>query len=216
MARELGLLYLDTGAMYRAVALAFLRAGRTVSPAAAAALLPKVHIGIEYVDGEMQVFLNGEDVSAAIRQPEVGQMASRVSTLRAVREKLVAEQRRIGRSHPEGVVLDGRDIGTVVFPDADLKVFMVADPDVRSRRRLRDLRAQGHEATFEDVLREIEERDRQDRERDLAPLRRADDAITLDTTDRSFDDQVQFVVQRARERADPSAVKNCSPMDDAA
>jgi cytidylate kinase len=164
----------------------------------------------------MQVFLNGEDVSAAIRQPEVGQMASRVSTLRAVREKLVAEQRRIGRSHPEGVVLDGRDIGTVVFPDADLKVFMVADPDVRSRRRLRDLRAQGHEATFEDVLREIEERDRQDRERDLAPLRRADDAITLDTTDRSFDDQVQFVVQRARERADPSAVKNCSPMDDAA
>lgn len=216
VARELGLLYLDTGAMYRAVALAFLRAGRRATPEAAADLLAGVHIGIAYVDGDMRVFLNDEDVSAAIRQPEVGQMASRVSTLRAVRDKLVAEQRRIGRGHPEGVVLDGRDIGTVVFPDADLKIFMVADPDVRARRRLQDLRAQGHEATFEDVLREIEGRDRQDRERDLAPLRRADDAVTLDTTGRRFDEQVQFVVQKARERAPHKVVENCSPTDDAA
>jgi cytidylate kinase len=216
VSRELGLLYLDTGAMYRAVALAFLRAGRSATPEAAAAVVPGLRIEVDHVNGRMHVFLDGEDVTTAIRQPEVGTMASRVSTLRTVREKLVAEQRRIGRSHPDGVVLDGRDIGTVVFPDADLKIFMVADPAVRARRRLRDLEAQDVDASFEEVLREIEARDRQDRERALAPLRQADDALMLDTTDRDFEDQVQFVVRHARERAPRESVENCSPTDDAA
>jgi cytidylate kinase len=216
VARELGLLYLDTGAMYRAVALAFLRAGREATPQAAADLLPDLRIEVDHVDGQMHVRLDGEDVTQAIRQPEVGTMASRVSTLRAVREKLVAEQRRIGRSRPDGVILDGRDIGTVVFPDADLKIFMVADAAVRARRRLRDLQEQGVEAAFDEVLQEIEERDRQDRERALAPLRQADDALVVDTTDRAFEQQVQFVVQHARERTSRESVENCSPTDDVA
>ncbi len=129
-------------------------------------------------------------------------MASRVGMLAAVREKLVAEQRRLGTvySQDPGVVLEGRDIGTVVFPDAEVKIFLVADPEVRARRRQAELAAGGTPIAFEVVLAEIQQRDRQDRERALSPLRKADDAIELDTSHRSIDGQVQFVIDRARER----------------
>jgi len=189
--------------MYRAVALAFLRSGADATTEEASRLLPKLTIDIRYQDGEMQVVLDGSVVSEAIRDPKVGQMASRVSTLPTVRDKLVAEQQRIGQTFREnpGVVIDGRDIGTVVFPDADLKIFMVADAKVRAKRRQAELAEKGTVMPFEEVLAEMQQRDRQDSERALSPLRRADDAIDLDTTHCTLGDQIQFVIDKAGERA---------------
>lgn len=203
VARRLGYTYLDTGAMYRAVALAFLRVDAPPTPEVAQHLLPDLRIDVAYRAGEMHVLLNEEDVTEPIRTQEVGNMASTVSTLRAVREKLVREQRRVARGHEAtegGVVVDGRDMGTVVFPDAEVKIFMVADVKERARRRQADYAKLGIDVSFEDVLEEIEERDRKDRERDIAPLRRAEDAIELDTTHRGFEEQVEFVIDCAKRR----------------
>lgn len=208
MAERLGYLYLNTGAMYRAVALAFLRQGAAASPEHAAALLPVLRLDVRYEGGSMQVLLDGEDVTDELGRPEVGQGASAVATLAAVREKLVAVQQRLGQRYRRepGVVLEGRDIGTIVFPDAEVKIFMGADPEVRAQRRHAELVSKGIAAAFETVLAEILQRDRQDRERTLSPLRKADDAIDLDTTHRSIEAQVQFIVDRVRERADRQEV----------
>jgi cytidylate kinase len=204
VAKETGYLYLDTGAMYRATALAFLRRDREATSEAARAVLPDVQLGVKHERGEMRILLGDDDVTRAIRTPAISRLTSTISELHPVREKLVEEQRRIARRFASeeggGVVIDGRDIGTVVFPDADVKVFVVADPEVRARRRKRDLEADEVSVSFEEVLADIKERDRQDRRRDIAPLRRAEDAIELDTTHRSVEEQVQFVVDRIRER----------------
>lgn len=202
VARRLGYLYLNTGAMYRTVALAFLRADTEVSPEGADAVLSTIRLDVRREAGDLRLFLGGEDVTKRIAQPDVAQMASRVGALAAVRAKLVAEQRRLGRLYAQdpGVVLEGRDIGTVVFPEADVKIFMIADPAVRARRRQAELAAAGTLVPVETVLAEIEQRDRQDRERALSPLRKADDAIELDTSRRSIDAQVQVVVDLVRER----------------
>jgi len=204
VADRLGYLYLDTGAMYRAVALAFLRADAAPTDDAATDLLPDLRIDIRYDGDAMRVHLNGEDVTEAIRTQAVGTMASRVSQLAAVREKLVREQRRIAAERVAaegGVVLDGRDMGTVVFPDADVKIFMVADARVRAERRHAEYTAQGRDVSLDAVHKEIMERDRQDRNRELSPLQKADDAVELDSTDRSIDEQVEFVVNRVRANA---------------
>lgn len=207
VARRMGFLYLDTGAMFRAVALVFLRAGADPTDAAAADLLEGCEIQVTH-DGEtMRIALDGEDVSEAIRRPEVGAMASDVAKLAAVRAYLLAEQRRIGHAHAEGgVVLDGRDIGTVVFPEADVKIFMVADPDVRAARRRDELARRGHDAPLQTVREDLLRRDRQDAGRAIAPLRRADDAVELDTSRRSFEEQVQFVIDKIRERQEKAPV----------
>lgn len=202
VADRLNHLYLDTGAMYRAVALAFLRADAKPTADAAERFLPDVRISVQHDDaGDMRVALNGDDVTRQIRTQEVGTMASQISTLRAVREKLVAEQRRIGREQDAttgGVVLDGRDTGTVVFPEADLKVFMTADLEERARRRQAQYAEEGRHVPLAAVCQEIESRDKKDRERDLAPLRKADDAVVLDTTDKGIDEQVDFVVDHVK------------------
>ena len=207
VARRMGFLYLDTGAMFRAVALAFLRAEADPTDAAAPGVLDGLGIQVTH-DGEtMRIALDGEDVSEAIRRPEVGAMASDVAKLAAVRAFLLAEQRRIGHGHaPGGVVLDGRDIGTVVFPEADVKIFMVADPDVRAARRRDELARRGHDAPLQAVREDLLRRDRQDAGRALAPLRRADDAVELDTSRRSFEEQVQFVIDKIRERQEKAPV----------
>lgn len=187
--------------MYRAVALAFLQADAAPTATAADALLPDLRIDIRYAEGEMRVLLNGDDVSTIVRTQAVGAMASRVSQLAAVRDKLVDEQRRIASEREAaegGVVLDGRDMGTIVFPDADVKIFMVADVAVRAQRRQAEYAEQGRSVPIEEVRQEIIERDRQDRERELSPLQKAEDAIELDTTDRTIGEQVDFVVQRVR------------------
>jgi len=201
VAERLGYLYVDTGAMYRAVALAFLQADAAPTADAAGALLPNLRIDIRYAEGEMRVLLNGDDVSSIVRRQPVGAMASKVSQLAAVRDKLVDEQRRIASEREAaegGVVLDGRDMGTVVFPNADLKIFMVADVAVRAQRRQAEYAEQGRSVPIEEVRQEIIERDRQDRERELSPLQKAEDAIELDTTDRTIAEQIDFVVQHVR------------------
>jgi len=201
VANHLGYLYLDTGAMYRTVALAFLRSGTPPTADGAAALLPDIRVSVAHVDGAMHVALNGDDVTRQIRTQAVGEMASQISTLRAVREKMVAEQRRIGHKQDKtvgGVVLDGRDTGTVVFPNADLKIYMTADLEERARRRQAQYANDGRDVSLETLCEEIAARDQKDRERDLAPLRKADDAVVLDTTNRSIDEQVTFVVDHVK------------------
>lgn len=201
VAARLDFVYLDTGAMYRAVALAFLRRGAAATPEGAETVLPDLDVGVQYVSDTMKVFLNDEDVTEHIRSSEVGAVVSQVSTLEPVRAYMVEEQRRIGREQDErhgGVVLDGRDTGTVVFPDAPVKIFMVADLDERARRRLQEYERAGEDVSFEEVRAELEARDRKDRSRDIAPLRRPEDAITLDTTDRTIEEQVAFVVDHVK------------------
>jgi cytidylate kinase len=203
VAQKVGLLYLDTGAMYRAVALAFLRAGIEPDPAEAERVLDALHVDVDHdEDGAMRVTLDGDDVTGELRAPAVTRRASEVSALPAVREKLVEEQRRIAaacEAEGGGVVLDGRDIGTIVFPEADVKIFLVADAEVRARRRRAELLEKNGEAPpLEEVLENIRRRDAQDRAREMSPLRQAEDAVALDTTERSIEEQVEFVAQRVR------------------
>lgn len=209
VAARLGYLYLDTGAMYRAVALAFLRADAEMTDAAAERLLADLRIDLVHAPEGLRVLLDGEDVSEAIRRSDVGAAASRVAMLPAVRRKLVDEQRRAARAYEAtggGVVLDGRDIGTVVFPDADLKLFVVADPHERARRRHLELAARGEDVALPDVLEEMLQRDRQDEARAHAPLRKAEDAIEIDTTRMGFDEQVDLVLSLVEERRKLSSV----------
>ena len=200
-AARLGYVYLDTGAMYRAVALGFLRADAPATADGADAVLPTLEVDVRYRADTMCVYLGDEEVTDRIRTAEVGSVVSDISTLAPVREYMVEQQRRIGREQADrqgGVVLDGRDTGTVVFPNAPVKIFMVADIEERARRRLEENEAAGETVSFEDVRAEIEQRDRQDRTRDIAPLRRAEDAMVLDTTDCTIDEQVDFVVDRVK------------------
>lgn len=202
VADHLGYVYLDTGAMYRTVALGFLRADVSPTPDAARDLLPSLKVDVQYRADTMRVFLDEEDVTDHIRSPEVSAVVSDISTLKPVRERMVREQRRIGFEKEEahgGVVLDGRDTGTVVFPAADVKIFMEADLGERARRRQKEYAAEGKDIPLSQVREEISRRDEQDRNREIAPLRRADDAIGLDTTDLTIEGQVAFVVDRVKE-----------------
>lgn len=203
VAEALDYVYLDTGAMYRAVALRFLQTDTEPTPEAAQQLLGALHLDVQYESDGMRVVLDDEDVTDRIRTGEVGDMASQISSLRVVRERLVEIQRRVGHEQADrhgGVILDGRDTGTVVFPHADVKIFMVADVEERARRRKREFEQEGKEVSLSTIQADIEERDRRDRNRDIAPLRRADDAVRFDTTDHSIDEQVQFVVDRVKEQ----------------
>lgn len=206
-AERLPFVYLDTGAMYRAVALGVVRADVEPTPEGAEQVLPALEVDVQYEDdGTMHVFLDGEDVSEEIRSPEVGAVVSQISTVRAVRERMVDDQRRIGFEQEErhgGVILDGRDTGTVVFPEADLKLFLVADVEERARRRLKEYTQEGKDISLEEVRTEIKDRDRRDRNREIAPLRRAEDAIELDTTDRTIDEQIALVVDRVKACREP-------------
>jgi len=185
--------------MYRTLALAALRYAEEGWDEPVAQVLKETEVDVAYAgDGEMRIFLDGEDVSEAIRQPEVGTMASRISARADIRDKMVALQREIGHAAEPGVVVDGRDIGTVVFPDAPVKVFLTADLEERARRRQQELQQKGQDASLPAVRREVEARDRADRERSVAPLRQADDAVVVDTTHLSVEEQVQAIVDLAR------------------
>lgn len=198
LASELGILYLDTGAMYRAVGLKAIRLGLPVrDEAAIAGMLADTRLEIVFVEGGQRVLLDGEDVSTAIRTPEASIAASDVSALPAVRLELVRLQREIAAQQP--LVLDGRDIGTFVLPDAPFKFFLTADPAERARRRLLDLQVRGDQrATFEQVLEDIQYRDRQDSSRSLAPLRQADDAVLVDTTSLTIAQVVETILNHIR------------------
>lgn len=189
LAKALDAMYLDTGAMYRAFGLALLRMGVDVTdPAAVAAHAGNTDISVDYVDGGQRIYIGGEDVTGAIRSPEVSAAASLTSAVPEVREEMVALQRRIAEGH--NVIMDGRDIGTVVLPNATLKVYLTASAEERARRRCRELAEKGAPQPYEQVLREIEERDWRDTHREASPLKAAEDAVIVDTSDMSLDESV--------------------------
>lgn len=182
LAQELNFLYVDTGAIYRTVGLEVFRRGMNPSDAAAVEeILPQLEIRMGYGDDGLQhMYLGGEDVTTAIRQHEISDYASKVSAIPAVRAFLLEMQRKLAREND--VIMDGRDIGTVVLPDADLKVFLTADAEDRAHRRFLELQQRGQNPEYETILRDVIQRDKQDTEREIAPLRQAEDAVLVDTT----------------------------------
>ncbi|GAB4299646.1 MAG: (d)CMP kinase [Desulfuromonadia bacterium] len=194
LAARLGYLHIDTGAMYRTIALSVLRAG--VSPddeEGLCRIVPTVSISFRPEGGHLRVFSGDEDVTPLIRDPDISMLTSTLSSRRVVRDRLLLEQRKLGADG--GVVLEGRDIGTVVFPDAEVKFFLTATPEERARRRYLERRSIDG-ITYESVLRQVVERDIQDETREIAPLRMAEDAILIDSTGRSIDDVVDEMVAR--------------------
>ncbi len=198
-AKALGYTYIDTGAMYRAVTLKALREGvPTTDAQRVAELARKATITFEQRNGDLRVFLDGEDVTEAIRTHEVNKAINPVAANPEVRKILVEKQRQLGQAG--GVVMDGRDIGTVVFPDAELKIFMNASVEERARRRFKELRDKGITVNYEDVYNEILERDRSDTSRSVGPLKKAPDAVEVNTTELTIPQQVEKIVQLARQR----------------
>jgi cytidylate kinase len=199
LAKALGIVYVDTGALYRTVGVAALQKGLNTKDATALeALLPEIEIDVRFENGVQNVYLNGENLGDRIRTPEASMAASNVSAIPAVRAFLLDTQRQIAaRNH---VVMDGRDIGTVILPDAPVKIFMTASPEARARRRTLELREKGMEVNYEDVLREMNERDAQDSSRAIAPAVPAEDAVLLDNSDLDIDGSVDAVIGIMRER----------------
>jgi len=195
----MGYVYIDTGAMYRALALKALRGGLIFDRYGdLEALARGTRIDLKAVDGTQQVFLDGEDVTTAIRTPEVSQASSKIAVVSGVRHVLVAEQRRAGQQG--GVVMEGRDIGSVVFPDADLKIFLTASPEVRAERRYHEHQQKGDSIDLARTLDEIHERDQRDRERTTSPLVRAPDAVVVDSTAMGAEEVARLVVMLAKGR----------------
>lgn len=198
-AKELSFIYVDTGAMYRTIALALLRAGTDVENASALdAALAQIEVTIGYENGVQQVYLNGENVSELIRTPQVSQMASRSSAKPQVRAKLTNLQRELAAR--EDVLMDGRDIGTQILPNAQLKIYLTASVKTRAQRRYLELCEKGESCTLESIEKEIEERDYRDMHRDTAPLCQAEDAVLVDSSDLGIAEVVETIVKLARER----------------
>ena len=196
LAKKLAFVYVDTGAMYRAMAYYFLQNG--IAPddeQAIAAACPKVDVTIVYENGEQQVLLNGENVNGVIRTEEVGNMASATSVYPVVRTKLVELQRQLATK--TDVIMDGRDIGTNVLPNAEVKIFLTADPMVRAKRRYDQLLESGKEADLNSIFEDIKERDYQDTHRKLNPLQQAEDAVLLDTSDMTIDQVLDEIMKMA-------------------
>ena len=194
---ELSFIYVDTGAMYRAIALYLLK--NAIQPEDLDSVkhaLGEIEIAIRYVDGEQHVLLNGEDVSHQIRTEEVGNMASKSSALPCVREKLLELQQKLAREHD--VVMDGRDIGTNILPDAQLKIYLTASVNTRANRRYKELVEKGTDCDLEEIKKDIEQRDYQDMHRETAPLRQAADAVYLDSSDLSIDQVVEKIKSLAK------------------
>lgn len=196
VAKQLHILHLDTGAMYRAVGLAALDAGVDVQDESAVTALCEAggaHVDVRYRDGAQVTLLNGQDVSTRIRTQQAGTAASAVSRYAAVRRMLVLRQREIAAAQP--MLLDGRDICTVVLPDAPVKIYLTASAEARARRRMNQLLEKGESAEFDDILREVNARDHQDMTRAVDPLRQAPDAQVVDSTDLNFDQTVQAILR---------------------
>ena len=199
LAKYAGYTYVDTGAMYRAIALYTIRKGLE-DEASIIAALPQIEVGFVLADGAQHVTLNGEDVESQIRTLAVGNCASRVSAIKEVRAFLVAQQQKMGEA--KGIVMDGRDIGTVVFPQAELKLFLTASPEVRAQRRYDELVAKGEKPDFEAVLADVNDRDYRDTHRAESPLRQADDAIVVDNSFMTIDVQRELIYKVFNEHAD--------------
>ena len=199
VAAKLGIVYVDTGALYRTIG--YYVRQKDLNPRdkdAVGAILPEISIEVAYVDGAQHVFLNGEDLGDKIRTPEMSMYASAVSAIPSVRAFLLETQMEIARKN--SVIMDGRDIGTVILPNADCKIFLTASAECRAKRRYQELLAKGQNVTLEDVLREMNERDTQDSTREIAPAQAAPDAIVLDNSDLTFEESVEAVIDLVREK----------------
>lgn len=199
VAKELDFIYVDTGALYRGIGLYVIRKGKNpASIEEVVPLLAEIRIEMRHIEREQHIFLNGEDVSDKIRTESVSAAASAVSAIPAVRDFLFDMQRDIAEKN--SVIMDGRDIGTVVLPDAELKIFLTAKPEVRAERRVKQLAEKGIEANFDDVLADVMQRDYNDSNRDFRPLRLADDGILLDNSELTFEETVERIISLAKER----------------
>ena len=199
LAAKMGFVYVDTGALYRTVGLAAVQAGIDCHDAdAVTALLPAISVELTHVDGTQRVLLNGQDVSDFIRTPEISMAASAVSAIPAVRAFLFETQQEMARRH--NVIMDGRDIGTVVLPNAQVKIFLSASVEARARRRYKELIEKGETVTFEDVLEDMKQRDYNDSHRALAPLKPAEGAVMVDTTDLTLEESVAYMEKCVQEK----------------
>ena len=199
IAKELGFIYVDTGALYRGFGLYVIRKGaKPSSIEEVVPLLAEIKIEMRHIDGEQHIFLNGEDVNGLIRTESVSFAASDVSAIPAVRDFLFDMQREIAEKN--NVVMDGRDIGTVVLPDAELKLFLTAKPEIRAQRRVLQLAEKGIEANYDDVLADVIQRDYNDSHRDFRPLKLAEDGILIDNTELPLEETVEKIISLAKER----------------
>lgn len=200
VAKQLGFIYVDTGAIYRAIGLKFVRTGKSFTNENIISVLPGTELSLTHIDGEQHIIIDGEDVSSLIRTQEISSAASKVSAVPEVRAFLLDLQRDIARKN--NVIMDGRDVGTVILPNAEVKIFLTANVEVRARRRHRELMAKGLETpdTLERVLKEVAERDKADSERATAPLKPAEDAVLVDTSDMDFEQSVQTVINIIRRK----------------
>lgn len=197
--KELGFIYVDTGALYRTVGLNALRLGKdTKLEGDVVPTLEGLKVSLRFVDGEQRVFLGEEDVSTAIRQNEVSMAASNVSAIPKVREFLFDLQRDIAKNN--NCIMDGRDIGTVVLPDAQIKIYLTASAEARADRRYKELVEKGQQVNYDDILREIELRDYQDTHREIAPLKKAEDAVLVDTTKLTLEESIEYMLKVIKER----------------
>ena len=195
LAKKLKYIYIDTGAMYRASGLCTLLQNIGLDDEVALKeMLDKISIRIEYAEEGNRIYLNEKDVSERIREADVTKLSSQIAVIGIVRKKMVELQRKMGEDG--GVIMDGRDIGTVVFPDAELKFFMTASADVRAQRRYKELTEKGEKVTFEEIKQNIEKRDYIDQNRDISPLKKADDAILLDNSNLTREEQLDWVMEK--------------------
>ena len=197
VAKEKGYIYVDTGAMYRGLAIHFLNRG--IDPEdrdAVAEACRDAEVTIGYEDGVQQIYLNGENVTSMLRTEETGNMASKTSAIPEVREKLLELQRSLARE--KDVIMDGRDIGTNILPDADVKIYLTASVETRARRRYDELREKGEDCSLEEISRDIKERDERDMTREIAPLKKADDAVLVDSSDMTIQQVVDVICSHCR------------------
>ena len=198
-AQKLGYIYVDTGALYRAIGVYCLRNSIVTTDAdAVGAILADVTVELKFIDGVQHVFLNGDDVSVEIRLPEASMAASNVSAIPAVRAFLFDLQRNIAASN--NCLMDGRDIGTVVLPDAQVKIFLTADPEERAMRRFKELKEKGSNVTFEEVLEDLKVRDYNDSHREIAPLKPAEDSVIVNTTGMTLEESIDTIVKTVEEK----------------
>lgn len=197
-AKELGYIYVDTGALYRTIALSAARADILEDKDRIIAMLGEIKVELKYVDGAQAVYLDGEDVSALIRTPEISMGASVVSAIPEVRAFLLDLQRNIAKEN--NVIMDGRDIATVVLPDAQVKIFLFASPECRAERRYKELIEKGEDVNYEDVLTDVNQRDYQDSHREIAPLKPSDDSVMADTSALCLEESVALIVKIIKEK----------------
>ena len=197
-AKELGFIYVDTGALYRAIAYNAVTKGVIDDTQKIIDMLTDTNVELKYVDGVQAVYLNGDDVSAYIRTPEISMGASKVSAIPQVREFLLNLQRDIAQKN--NVIMDGRDIATVVLPNADVKIFLFASPECRAQRRYKELMEKGEDVTFEDVLADVNQRDYQDSHREIAPLKPSEESVMADTSKLNLEESIQLIINIIKER----------------